>query len=97
MVFFRDLGQLINILLLIGMWGTPIAWNVTIIPEKYHFLIKLNPFFYIVEGYRDAIIGRVWFWEKYLQTTYFWILVFIMLFFGAVIFCRLKPHFSDVL
>ena len=97
MVFFRDLNQIIGIILLIGMWGTPIAWNVDIVPHNFLFIIKMNPLFYIVEGYRESIIGGVWFWHKYNQTLYFWILTGVMLIFGSVVFNRLRPHFADVL
>ena len=96
-IFFRDLSQVINILLLIGMWGTPIAWNLSIFDPQYHFIFKLNPIYYIVEGYRDCFIQGTWFWEKYNQTAYFWILVAVMLFIGAFVYHRLKQSFADVL
>ena len=70
-VFFRDLGQIISIILLIGMWGTPIAWNMQIFPESAHFFFKLNPIFYIVEGYRDCFLQQTWFWQKPYQTPCF--------------------------
>ena len=48
-IFFKDLGQIINILLQFGFWLTPIFWSFDIMPEKYHFIFKLNPMYYIVE------------------------------------------------
>lgn len=96
-VFFRDLGQIINIVLQIGMWMTPIMWSYTIFPEKYQWILKLNPMYYIVEGYRDTIINKVWFFERYFQTIYFWIIVLSVFSIGAIIFKKLKPHFADVL
>lgn len=96
-LFFKDLSQIISILLQIGMWMTPIMWSYTIVPEKYQWIVKLNPFFYIVEGYRDTLLLDVWFWERYFQTAYFWIVSLFCFGFGALIFKKLKPHFSDVL
>lgn len=96
-IFFKDLGQLISIFLQIGMWLTPIMWSFAIVPEKHTWVLKLNPMFYIVEGYRDSFINHVWFWERYLQTAYFWSFTGIMFIFGAIIFKKLKPHFADVL
>lgn len=95
--FFRDLNQIIGILLLMGMWGTPIAWNLHIFPENIHFFFKLNPVFYIVEGYRDCFVQGIWFWQKYNQTAYFWVLVLCMTFLGGFIYHRLKQNFADVL
>lgn len=97
MVFFRDLNQIISVLLLIGMWGTPIAWNITSFPENIHQFFKLNPIYYIVEGYRDSFVNDIWFWEKYNQTAYFWGLTTFLLLLGAFIYHRLSPFFADTL
>lgn len=98
MVFFRDLNQIISIILLIGMWGTPIAWHIGDLGTgTVSQIIKLNPLVYIVEGYRNAFLGNAWFWEKFNQTPYFWMLTAVLLVLGSVVFNRLKPHFADVL
>ncbi|WP_442633258.1 ABC transporter permease [Peptoanaerobacter stomatis] len=96
-LFFRDLSQLIGIFLQIGMWMTPIMWSYTIVPEKFQWIAKLNPMYYIVEGYRDALINKIWFWNRYFQTVYFWVLAIGIFVLGSIIFKKLKPHFSDVL
>lgn len=96
-VFFKDLGQIINIFMQVGMWMTPIMWKYTMIPENYRWIIKLNPMYYIVEGYRDTFINKIWFFEKYFQTAYFWIITLGLFVLGATIFKKLKPHFADVL
>ncbi|EJU23557.1 ABC-2 type transporter [Peptoanaerobacter stomatis] len=96
-LFFRDLSQIIGIFLQIGMWMTPIMWSYTIIPEKLQWIAKLNPMYYVVEGYRDTLINKVWFWDRYFQTVYFWILAIGIFVIGSIIFKKLKPHFSDVL
>lgn len=96
-LFFRDLGQLINIFLQIGIWMTPIMWNYNIIPLRYQWIAKLNPMLYIVEGYRDTFIYKTWFWEKQGQTVYFWFVCMVIFIIGMIIFKKLKPHFADVL
>ena len=60
-------------------------------------LLKLNPFFYIVQGYRDSLINKVWFFEHFDLTLYFWIVTFVLFGIGTIIFKRLKVHFADVL
>ena len=96
-VFVKDLSQIINIFLQVGMWMTPILWSYTILSEKMLFVMKLNPMFYIVEGYRDSFIGRVWFFGKYFQTIYFWAFTACVFLIGTYLYKKLKPHFSDVL
>lgn len=96
-LFFKDLGQIINIILQIGMWATPIMWSYSIVPNRFQWIVKLNPIYYIVEGYRDTIINKVWFFQRYFQTVYFWVIALGLFMFGAIIFKKLKPHFADVL
>ena len=96
-IFFKDLGQIINIFLQIGMWMTPIMWSYTIVPKQFQWIVKLNPMYYIAEGYRDTFINHVWFFQRYFQTVYFWVLISFIFILGTTIFRRLKPHFADVL
>lgn len=96
-IFFRDLGQIISIALQVGIWATPILWNITTLNPNLRVIFKINPMFYIVQGYRDSLIDKVWFWENFYSTAYFWILTLCVFAFGAIIFKRLKVHFADVL
>ena len=96
-VFFKDLSQIIGILLQVGMWATPIMWEIGVIPEKYRIIFKLNPVFYIINGYRSALFEKQWFFEDFYSTMFFWITAAIIFGIGALIFKRLKPHFADVL
>lgn len=96
-VFLKDIGQVVAMMIQFGFWFTPIFWSANILPEKYQTWIKLNPIFYITEGYRDAFISRIWFWEHGYQTLYFWGFTLMVFVIGALIFTRLRPHFSDVL
>ena len=99
-VFFRDLLQIINIVLQIGIWATPILWNLGEMQQSYGnivSLVKINPLVYIVEGYRSAIFEKQWFFEDFFSTMYFWIITALLFGLGALIFKRLKIHFADVL
>ncbi len=96
-IFFRDLQSIINIFLQVGMWATPILWNINQFDEKIQMFLKINPLVYIVEGYRSAIYGRQWFWEDFYSTVYFWIITVVLFGIGAVIFKKLKIHFADIM
>ena len=97
--FFRDLSEIINILLQVMVWVTPIMWNIeTTLPEgTLKTIFKLNPMYYIVSGYRNALINKRWFWETPRITIYFWVVTILILFVGMLVFKRLKKHFADVL
>ena len=101
MVFFRDMSQIVNVLLQIGMWMTPIMWNMDAmagrIPGWAMVILKANPMYYIVNGYRDALYNNIWFWERGGMTAYFWVLTAVILVVGTTIFRKLQQHFADVL
>lgn len=96
-IFFRDLGQIIAIFLQVGVWMTPIMWQETMIAENYRWILKLNPVYYVVNGYREALIDKRWFWENPNQLVYFWFVTAVVFVLGSVVFKRLKSHFADVL
>lgn len=100
-VFFPDLRQVVNIALQIGIWMTPIMWNIDDVAQKIPaavlMLIKANPMYYIVCGYRDSFITGIGFWEKPELTIYFWVFTVAVFILGVTVFKRLKVHFADVL
>lgn len=96
-IFFKDLGQIVGILLQFGMWMLPIMYSEEMMPSSIRWILKINPMYYIVEGYRDTFIRHIWFWNRYNQTIYFWGVTLLIFTIGVVILKKLKPHFSDVL
>ena len=100
-VFFPDMRQIVNIALQVGIWATPIMWNINDMKEKISdaamVVLKCNPLYYIVQGYREALIEKVWFWQNPGMTVYFWCFTAIVCILGVTIFKRLKVHFADVL
>lgn len=98
-VFFRDLTQVINIVLQVGVWMTPIMWSLDDmgIGGILAKILRLNPMFYIVQGYRDAFVYKVWFWERPWLTLYFWVFTLVCWMLGTRLFKKLKIHFADVL
>lgn len=96
-VFFKDMGQFVTMVIQFGFWLTPIFWSMNIVPEKYHWIIELNPIVYIIEGYRNSMIYNTWFWQDMHMTIYFWTTTLIIFIAGGLTFKKLKPHFADVL
>lgn len=99
-VFFKDLTQVVNIFLQVFIWITPIMWQDTTMLVDHPVIaqiIRLNPMYYIVKGYRDAMINHVWFWEDMGMTIYFWAVTIILFVVGTSVFRRLRPHFADVI
>lgn len=101
-VFFKDMTQIVGICLQFGMWLTPIMWNESMFMDKSFYpvlrtVLRLNPVYYIVAGYRDSMITGDPFWNRPGLTVYFWFVTILLFLIGLKVFKRLRPHFSDVL
>lgn len=55
-VFIRDIGQIMAIILQFWFWLTPIVYMPSIIPEKYHSLLMMNPMTGVIMGYQSVLV-----------------------------------------
>ena len=97
-VFYRDMGQIVGIMMQLGFWATPIAWNHDLLSPEYQRILKLNPVMYITEGYRGALVYKKSLLEvSLMQTAYFWVFTVGLLVLGTFVFKKLKTQFADIL
>jgi lipopolysaccharide transport system permease protein len=54
---FRDIHHIWEVFVQLGFWATPIIYPISIVAQKYHKFIFMNPMARIIEGSRQAIIG----------------------------------------
>lgn len=95
-LFVSDVAKVVAVILQFGFWMTPIFWNITMVPQRYHWIVKLNPVHYLVQGYRDSLVAQVPFWHHYYQGIYFWLMTAFILLAGIGVFGKLRPHFAEV-
>ncbi|HZP58144.1 MAG TPA: ABC transporter permease [Dehalococcoidia bacterium] len=56
-VYFRDLEHLTDVFVgLIWFYLTPVIYPLSIVPEKYHDWVLLNPMASLIEGWRDLFL-----------------------------------------
>jgi len=96
MVSFRDMKNLLGFILMIWMYLTPIMYPVSIMPEKYQFLLYLNPLTGLVDAYRwvflrQGDLPRL----DYLLISL--IIATIIWFGGAIAFRAMENKISDVM
>ena len=99
-VFFKDMSQIVGICLQFGIWMAPIMYHESMFTNRLPWiepLFKINPFYYIVTGYKDSMITGNWFWERPKLTIYYWVFTLFVFGVGLKMFKKLRPHFSDVL
>jgi len=95
-LFVEDVGNVVSIMTQFGFWLTPIIWNIKRVTPQFRWIFRLNPMTYIVDGYRDSLIYQRPFWEKPLDTLYFWAVTALALGIGVKVFRKLKPHLGEV-
>lgn len=96
-VFFKDITYIIGIVTQIGFWATPIVWNRSLVPDRYHLIVDLNPLVYIIEGYRNALVYHDISLIGFGPTLYFWAFTGTTFVGGWLLFKRLRPYFADVI
>lgn len=92
-LFYRDIQYLANLLLMLWMYMTPIVYPLSMVPDRFVKLYKLNPMVGIMEGYRSALFGY-----PFETTIIYWsagvsIVVFMIAF---IIFKKSERVFADI-
>lgn len=54
-VFFRDVAHILQILLAIWFYFSPILYSIQLVPPAYQFWFRLNPMLYLLQGFRLTI------------------------------------------
>jgi lipopolysaccharide transport system permease protein len=57
-VRYRDVGHAIPFVIQLWMFVSPVAYPVSMIPERWRFLFSLNPMAGVIEGFRWALLGQ---------------------------------------
>ncbi|MEC2055456.1 ABC transporter permease [Peribacillus psychrosaccharolyticus] len=93
----RDVQMLVQSLMRVLLYVTPILWSPYLhLPDWALTLMKVNPLFYLIEGYRAALLGDGWYiWSTY--SLYFWGVVVVMLLIGSALHVKFRKHFIDFL
>jgi ABC-type polysaccharide/polyol phosphate export permease len=96
-LFVRDVNSVVSLVSQFGFWLTPIFWDIQQIPDQYHWVVKLNPAYYVVSGYRSSFFGQDMFawWNSDLLALCVISLVTITI--GRLVFKKMEPHFLEVL
>jgi len=94
-VFLRDSEQVLGLLMMAWFFFTPIIYSPGIVPPKAMLIMKINPMYHVVEGYRLVLLtGHALPWMDFF---YLGVSSFAVFGIGGVCFRRLKPWFAEVL
>ena len=101
-MLWRDIRKLITSLMRMLMYFSPVIWECHFdktVPfyELLNKVIKLNPIYYIVNGYRESVFYGKTFLDHPAQTLYFWVVVLILFTIGCMLMYKFKRKFIDLI
>ena len=90
---YRDLSFLVNFGTQLLMYASPIVYPLSIVPEKYKPFILANPMTPIIEGFRQAFIGKGQLdLNLFLYSLFFSFIIFTI---GIIVFNKVEKDFID--
>lgn len=92
MVFFRDIQFLWGVIVQIWQYATPIFYPAEIVPERYRFILRLNPLYHFIGNLRKCLIDGI----SPEPIAYLYCLVFAagMFFIGSYVFKKSQDKFT---
>jgi len=57
-VRYRDVGNIVPFLIQVWLYASPVAYPLSIVPQKWRLLYGLNPMVGVIEGFRWALLGK---------------------------------------
>jgi lipopolysaccharide transport system permease protein len=93
-VRYRDVGQAIPFLIQLWLFVSPVAYPLSLVPEKWRVLYSLNPMTGVIEGFRWALLGKPML--DILPIAISIVVVLALLFAGIRFFRRMEETFADV-
>lgn len=94
-VFVRDVAQVMNVVLQLWFWLTPIVYAINILPGHFFLVLRLNPMYAIVSSYQQVLL---WGNPPHFKTLGAIVVVsLVLLALGMGLFRRASPDMVDVL
>ena len=90
---YRDLNFVFGFIMTAWMYSSPVVYPISVIPEKYHLLLSINPMVGVIESVRQICFG-----VSSLRVEYVLIGIavnFILLVIGVLVFNRVEKNFLD--
>jgi lipopolysaccharide transport system permease protein len=94
-VFFRDIQQLIPIILQIWFWATPLVYTADRVPADLRWFLYLNPYYYFASLYQQILFYQVPPQLDHLLLAMLWAAASAYL--GSLVYHRFSAQISDEL
>jgi lipopolysaccharide transport system permease protein len=93
-VAYRDVSFLTPYLLQLWMFATPVIYPASLVPERWHWLLYLNPMAGIIEGSRSAFLDKPF---NLLPIGLSFLMAIILFLTGLLYFGKVERRFADII
>ena len=93
-VTYRDFRYVIPFMVQFWMYATPVIYPTSLFPEKWHWVLYLNPMAGLIEGFRSAFLGRAFDLQGLLISGLSAVVLFTV---GVMLFERMERRFADII
>jgi lipopolysaccharide transport system permease protein len=93
-VRYRDVGHTLPFISQFWMYASPVVYSVSLVPEKWQFLYKLNPMVGVIEGFRWVLLGKGS--PDLLAIITSTVIVLVVTMTGIIFFQKMEITFADI-
>lgn len=93
----RDVKKFIVSCMRMLMYLTPILWDISMLPAWLAKIVRCNPIYYVVQGYRDCFFYHKGIGNYTWSMAWFWGFTFLLFFIGSHMMYKFKTRFIDML
>lgn len=93
-VGYRDINYITPFMVQLWMYATPVIYPATIVPEKWRWILALNPMAGIIDGYRSSLLGKPFDWTSISISL---AVSFVGLVIGLTYFRSVERKFADII
>lgn len=93
-VAYRDFTHLTPFIVQIWMYITPVIFPVSLVPERWQWLLYLNPMTGLIEGFRSAFLGKAFDMQGLGISFAMAVVIFVI---GVTYFEKVERRFADII
>jgi lipopolysaccharide transport system permease protein len=93
-IAYRDFRYVLTFLVQIWMFASPVAYPLSVVPERYRLWYSLNPIVGMISGFRSALLGEPMPWGCVAVST---AAMLASVFVGLLYFRRSERRFADII
>ena len=97
-IIFPDYIQILRPFMRFMMFFSGVIWRLgeMDLPGWFVRAMDLNPFSYIITGFRYTFFSQAFFWQHWETTVFFWLLVLLIALVSSHLHLKLRAKFNDL-